>query len=378
MKISILQKNFKRGLSLVGNITSKNINLPILNNILIKAEKGMISLISTNLEIGITHAIRGKIEKEGGFTVDAKILTNYISLLPNDKVEIEGKDNRILVECGKYKTKINGQPADDFPLIPNVDKSVFYTIKSAEEFKNALSQVIFATSTNESRLELSGVLFAFNREKLIFAATDSYRLAEKKISIKSNSKTEEDKKIIVPARTVQEIVRILSNAGEDDILDEEKEIKCFISDSQVLFKFGSTELVSRLIEGQFPDYTQIIPKSFKTQALLSRQELVRATKTSSIFSRSDVNDINLDLPKEKGKVVISSSSDYIGENLVEVEAMVKGSDNALVLNYRYLLDGLNNIKSESVKMEVLDNNTACLLKPEDDPDYLYIIMPIKR
>lgn len=378
MKISILQKNFKRGLSLVGNITSKNINLPILNNVLLKAEEGSISLVSTNLEIGVTHILRGKIEKEGGFTVDAKILANYIGLLPNDKVDIDHKDSRIEVRCGKYKTKINGQSSDDFPLIPSVDKNTFYTIKNAEEFKNALSQVIFSVSNNESRLELSGVLFVFGREKLILAATDSYRLAEKNIAIKSNATGEEDRRIIVPARTVQEIVRILSNTGEDDVLDEEKDIKCYVSESQVLFKFGSTELVSRLIEGQFPDYTQIIPKGSKTEVLINRQELLRATKTSSIFTRSDVNDINLDVPLGKNRVVISSSSDYIGENLVEVEAATKGIDNCLVLNYRYLLDGLNNIKSDMVKMEIVDNNTACILRPEDDADYLYLIMPIKR
>ena len=363
---------------MVGNITSKNINLPILNNVLLKAEEGSISLVSTNLEIGVTHILRGKIEKEGGFTVDAKILANYIGLLPNDKVDIDHKDSRIEVRCGKYKTKINGQSSDDFPLIPSVDKNTFYTIKNAEEFKNALSQVIFSVSNNESRLELSGVLFVFGREKLILAATDSYRLAEKNIAIKSNATGEEDRRIIVPARTVQEIVRILSNTGEDDVLDEEKDIKCYVSESQVLFKFGSTELVSRLIEGQFPDYTQIIPKGSKTEVLINRQELLRATKTSSIFTRSDVNDINLDVPLGKNRVVISSSSDYIGENLVEVEAATKGIDNCLVLNYRYLLDGLNNIKSDMVKMEIVDNNTACILRPEDDADYLYLIMPIKR
>ncbi len=378
MKISILQKNFKQGLGLVGSITGKQVNLPILNNILIRAENGIINLVSTNLEIGITHVIRGKIEKEGGYTVDSKILANYVGLLPNEKVEIERKDAQIIIRCGKYNTKINGQPIDDFPLIPVIGREIFYAIKNTDDFKNALSQVIFSVSTSESRLELSGALFSFSGDKLVLAATDSYRLAEKRITVKTNAKDGAERKVIVPARTIQEMIRILSGLGESEMMEEEKEIKCFFSENQILFKIGGTELVSRLIDGQFPDYTQIIPEKPRTTIIVNRQEFLRAVKASSIFTRSDVNDINLDIPEGKSKLVISSSSDFVGENVVEVEAAAKGADNCLVLNYRYLIDGLNNIKDETVIMEIVDNNSPCIIRPESDPDYLYIIMPIKR
>jgi len=383
MQFISLQENLKHGIFVVSHIAGKNINLPILNNILIKAEKGNVQLITTNLEIGIVNTIRGKIDKEGSFTVDAKILSDYVGLLPNKKVNIEQKETELLINCGNYKTKIKGQSAEDYPLIPEVDKKTYYSAKISE-FRQALNQVVFAVSVSESRLELSGVLFSFNNDNLTLAATDSYRLAEKKIKIKTNSNdasesSAQGKKIIVPARTLQELVRILS-AGEmgEEVGKESEEIKFYLSDNQILFTYGSTELVSRLIEGQYPDYEQIIPTNVKTNIEIERAELVRAVKVASLFSKTGINDINLDFPADKNKVIVSAVSGQTGENITELDAKVKGKDNSIVVNYRYLLDGLNNLNSEMIKIEVIDSNTPCILRPEKDEGYLYIIMPIKQ
>ncbi|MEA3464358.1 MAG: DNA polymerase III subunit beta [Patescibacteria group bacterium] len=389
MKITTLQENFKFGLFTVSHITGKNVNLPILNNVLIKTETGGIKLITTNLEIGIISTIRGKVEKEGSFTVDAKIISDYIGLLPNKKVSVEQKENDLLMNCENYKTKINGQSAEEYPLIPKVDKKIYYSAQ-INEFKQALSQVIFAVSTSEARMELSGVLFSFTNNNLTMAATDSYRLAEKKINIKTNS--EEDKNIIVPAKTLQELIRILSggpDAGE--VGNEIMEIKFYLSENQILFTHGSTELVSRLIEGQYPDYKQIIPVNIKTNIEINKAELVRAVKVASLFSKTGINDINLDFPAGKNQAVISSVSGQTGENITGLDAQVKGDDNSMVINHRYLLDGLNNINSEMIKIEVIDSNTPCILRPSvsaapsgaaagkgKNEDYLYIIMPIKQ
>ncbi|MFH1522683.1 MAG: DNA polymerase III subunit beta [Patescibacteria group bacterium] len=378
MEFSSLQENLKGGLFVVGHVAGKNVNLPILNNALVCAKEGGIKIITTNLEIGVTHTIRGKIEKEGSFTVDAKIITEYINLLPNKKVSIIQKDNDLLVECENYKTKVRGQSAEDFPLIPTVDKKDFYSVK-IEEFKDSLSRVVFAVSSSESRLELSGVFFGFNNKKLILAATDSYRLAEKEIDLKTVPDNNEDKGIIVPARTLQELIRILSGLREGgDISSDDEEIKFYISDNQILFTVKSTELVSRLIEGQYPDYKQIIPTGSKTISMVNRGELIRAVKASSIFSKTGINDINLDFPKDKNQVIVSSASGQAGENVTKLEARVTGNDNGIIVNYHYLLDGLNNIDGENVKIEIIDNNTPCILRPEKDKDYLYIIMPIKQ
>ncbi|MFA4833812.1 MAG: DNA polymerase III subunit beta [Patescibacteria group bacterium] len=377
MKFSILKENLNSALFMVSHITGKNINLPILNNIMIEAGDGNIKLISTNLEVGIIHSLRGKIEKEGSFTVDSKVITDYVALLPNKKVDVEKKENNLVVECENYKTKIKGQSADEYPPIPSVDKNNYYSAR-VDEFKKALAQVVFAVSTSETRMELSGVFFGFHGHKLTLAATDSYRLSEKEINLKTGTGNGEQN-IIIPARTLLELIRILSGLKENgDAAGDDEEIKFYISDNQILFTIKSTELISRLIEGQYPDYKQIIPTAAKTTALVNRAELVRAVKASSLFSKTSINDVNLDFPKGKNQVVISSASDQTGESVISLEADSRGEDNGVVINYRYLLDGLNNLDGENVKIEIIDNNTPCLLKPEKEKDYLYIIMPIKQ
>lgn len=387
LKIFSLQENLKQGLALVSHVSGKNINLPILNNILIKAEAGKIRLIATNLEIGVVSAVRGKIEREGLFTVNAKIIFDCINLLPNKKIGLEQKADNLLIDCENYQAKVRGQSAEEFPLIPEVDRKNYFSAK-AEEVKKAVSQVIFATAASETRLELSGALLVFSGDNLTMAATDSYRLAEKKIKIKSNlpapAGNEEEKRIIVPAKTLQELLRILSVNLDNEVEEKNSEIKFYISENQILFIYGSTELVSRLIEGQYPDYQQIIPNNSKTKIFIDRQELMRAVKMASLFSKTGINDVNLDFPAGKNQVVISSVSGQTGENITNLEARVSGADNSIVVNYRYLLEGLSNIEEETVKIEVIDSNTPCIIRPDmpaqagQDESYLYIIMPIKQ
>jgi len=370
MKIISLQENLKHGLFVASHIAIKNINLPILNNVLIKADEGNIKIISTNLEMGIVNNVRGKIETEGSFTVDSKIISDYINLLPNKKVEIKLVDDSLAIVSGNYKTKIKGQSAEEFPLIPTVDREKYYSAK-IEDFKKAIGRVLFAASVSESRLELSGVLFSFMKDKLVLAATDSYRLAEKSVDIKGGEQSEE--KIIVPAKTLQELTRILSAGSE-----EENELKIYLSENQVMFSCGNTELISRLIEGQYPDYQQIVPTTSKTNVLVERAELIRAVKMSSLFSKTGINDVNLDFPAGKNSVVVSAVSGQTGESTTEIEAKTSGIDNGVVVNYRYLLDGLNNLDCEMIKIEVVDNNTPCVIRPDKDNGYLYVIMPIKQ
>jgi len=371
MKLSSLQENLKNGLTIVSHVAGKNINLPILNNAMIEAKNGNIKLITTDLELGVVCTIRGKVEKEGAFTVDSKIITDYISLLPNKKADIEKKGSELIISCGNHKTKIKGQSAEEFPLIPSVEKKDGYKFNIGD-FKEALSQVVFAVSNSESRLELSGVYFSFDEKKLTIAATDSYRLAEKTIDIKNN-KNIKKQKIIIPAKTIQEIIRITANKNI-----EKDEIEVFVSENQILFVFDNTEIVSRLIEGQYPDYRQIIPSNTKTKITVNKKELVRAVKAAALFSKTGINDINLDFPQGKNIIVISSASGQTGENTSDVPAEVSGNDNGVVVNYRYILDGLNNIESDMLNIEVIDANTPCLIKPEKQKNYVYIIMPIKQ
>ncbi|MDD5528356.1 MAG: DNA polymerase III subunit beta [Patescibacteria group bacterium] len=380
MNLSILKENFKQGLFVVSHLAGKNANLPILNNILVEVKKEGVRLVTTNLEIGITHFIRGKVEKEGNFTVDAKIFADYINLLPNKKIDLIKEDGVLKVECENFKTKIKTEASEDFPLIPQIEKKNKKTVR-AGDFKNALAKVVFASANSETRLELSGVLFTISKNKLVLAATDSYRLAEKELEITEEAgeikdKIVEEQKVIVPSRTIQEILRIM--AGLEQAEGAEKELDFYINDNQILFVIGNTELISRLIEGQYPDYRQIIPAAGKTTATLNRSELIRAIKASALFSKSGINDINLDFPEGKNQVIVSSASGASGENIVKIEAETKGIDNGIIINYQYLLDGLNNIDEETIRLEVIDGNTPCLIKPSSEKGYLYIIMPIKQ
>jgi DNA polymerase-3 subunit beta len=377
MKFIIVQENFKKGLSIVSHGISKNINLPILNNILIKAEENTIQFISTNLEIGIINKVRGKIESNGAFTVDSKIITEYVNLLPSGNIEIEENDNELKIECDNYKTKIKGESAKDFPLIPIINQNSYCSC-SINDFKKALNSVIFAVSNNENRIELAGVFFSFEENQLILASTDSYRLAEKKIKIKPVADFN-DQKIIVPAKTIQELLRILNNFSSEDVsFEQNNEVKIAISDNQILFTIDNIELISRLINGQYPEYQQIIPDNSKTDILVNKQEFSRAVKAAAIFSKTGINDVNLEF--NHNKIIISASSGQSGESRVDVDAKITGVDNDIAINYRYLIDGLNNIDSENVKIKIVSNNTPCILTSdnENNDNYIYIVMPIRQ
>jgi len=374
MRIVSLQENLKRGLNIVGHGTSKNVNLPILNNILIRAQKGNIELVSTNLEIGITHQVRGKIESEGETTVDSKLISEYVNLLGGgETVKLEEKENELKVECGSYKTKIKGEAASEFPLIPSISKDNPY-ICPTSNLRKALASVIFAVSNSENRLELTGVQFSFTPEKLSLAATDSYRLAEKNLALK-NGGANNEQKVIVPAKTVQELLRVLNNVEESGI-EGASETQIYLSENQILFAVDSVELISRLINGHYPDYQQIIPAKSQTRVVVDKAELIRAVKAAALFSKTGINYITLVFVK--GQVMVSAFSGASGESQAELEAEISGDDNEVTINYRYLLDGLNNLEGNRALIEILNNNSPCVLKPEKDDSYIYIVMPIRQ
>jgi DNA polymerase-3 subunit beta len=378
MKITVLQKNLKQGIFVTSSITGKNNNLPILNNLLISSSNGSLKLSATDLELGVSTIVRGKIDEDGSVTVDAKLLSSYVALLPNNKIEIVSTGPELALESEGYKTKIKGELADDYPLIPELEKENYYQA-NINEFKQAISSVVFAVMFNENRLALSGVVFSIDNETLTMAGTDSYRLAEKVIKISSNItpvEGEGPRRIIIPIKTLQELARIIGGDFSDS--KDVEDIRMYVTDNQIAFSFDTIEVVSRLIDEQYPDYKQIIPNQFKSSCTLDREELIRAVKASALFSKSGVNDINLDLSVEKSALVVSAASGQAGENTASVAAKVEGVDNGVVINFKYLIDGLNNINSELVKIELVDGMTPCLLRPVGVEGYLYIVMPIRK
>jgi len=371
MKIICLQENLNKGLSIVSHLASGNITLPILNNILLKIEKGVLTLTSTNLEIGIQTQIRGKVEKEGSFTVPAQILSNYINLLPKEQISLELVENELIIKSKNSKTKIKGISTEEFPLIPKIEKRDGYKVK-INDFKQALQQVIFAAYQEESRPEISGILFNFNYPqsgKITLVATDSYRLAEKSLDLKEYSK-KENVKIIVPKNTIQELLRILT--------PEEDALEIYLSENQILFYYNETELISRLISGQYPDYQQIIPQNYKTKTIINIENFIKIVKGASLFSQSGINDVNLEILPKENKIIISSLNNQLGEYKSEVEGEIEGEENKIVFNYRYLLDGLLNINDNEVGLEIINDASPGILRPAEDKSYLYLIMPIKQ
>lgn len=368
MKFSCTQENLNHGLNIISHLAVKNSNLPILNNILIKTSNSGILLSATNLEIGISCQVRAKVEKDGLFTVPATILANFISLLNKDeKIDVELINKELIIKSNNQQTKIKGEDASEFPIIPDVAKEQ-EIILNKELLKESLSQVIFATSTDETRVELSGVLFNFNKKELVLAATDSYRLAEKKIITNNNDLKQQ---IILPQRTAAELLRILP-------YNENEEIKIFLSENQIFFDLNQTTLTSRLIEGNYPDYQPIIPQNEKTKMIIEKDYFIKVVKRAALFSKSGINDIEINFDQTKQVIVIKAVSNQIGENINEQPAEIKGVDNNIVFNYRYLLDGLSNIQSEKVILKIVDNSSPGVIHGQEQDDYLYIIMPIKQ
>lgn len=362
MKIICLQENLKNNLNITQNIIGRNLTLPILNNLLLETENGRLKISSTNLEIGINTWTSGKIEREGVITCPAKIFFNYINNLPNKKIELEAKNNILTVKCENYKATIKCLPAEDFPIIPKIKNEPILEIKNTL-LKEGLMQVSGCAAISESRPEISGVFFKINKEGLKLVATDSFRLAEK---VEKIDKIKSEHSMILPQRTAQELIRILN--------EKEGMMKIILGSSQVLFETNEVQIISRLIDGQYPDYQQIIPKSFITQILLNREEFLNAVRVAGFFS-SKVNSIKFSV--QSGKIEILSQDPDLGENKTQIQTEVKGKELEIDFNYRYLLDGLNNISSKQIFLGLNSDSSPVVLKSAESEDYLYVVMPIK-
>jgi DNA polymerase-3 subunit beta len=243
-----------------------------------------------------------------------------------------------------------------------------------DALKSGLGQVFQAASKNEIRPELAGVLFNFNEDPgyVYLAATDSYRLAEKKLKVLQG---EEKARIIVPARTAQEINHILTLAKG---VENEKNVRMLVTQNQIVLRCNDVELISHLVDGQYPDYTQIIPKEFNTTAEFSTSQIVKSIKAASLFTTTGVNAVNFELDPVAGAVLISSVSTQTGEHKSEISADIKGEKNSILLNHRYVLDGLANIDTENVVLKIINTDSPCILTPKEDVSFVYIVMPIRQ
>lgn len=371
MKFSCTQENLNHGLGVVSHITARNANLPILHNIMIEAKDDGIEFAATNLEIGIRVQVRGKVEEAGAFTVPAQIIANYVNLINAERVDLEREDMSLFISAGNQNTKIRGEEATEFPLIPEVER-VNPVVIPAEELRKALSQVVIAVSTDDTNPVLTGVLFKMGGQQLVMAATNSYRLAERKISLSKD--VGKECSVIVPGPALRELVRVLQEGSEHNV-------EMYFSDNQALFVTDQVEITTnKLIEGAFPDYEQVIPTEERTKAVLDKEELIRAAKAASLFSKAGIHDLNMHFSPEKQMVTLTTVNNQVGENVSKVPAEISGDSNNIIFNYRYLIEGAAQMASQKITMHIIDNVTAGMLRPVDDGsiDYTYIIMPIKQ
>lgn len=368
MKVVCAYNKLKELVESGERIVSRNLTLPILNNLLLEAQKNSLIISATNLEIGIRGEFPCKVIQEGAVSVPAKIIRGIISNLAEEKIELETKKtNTLTIKAGSYKGELKGQPADDFPIIPTIKNKDSFRI-AAEELAKALSQTIPFTSVSETRPEITGVFLTKGKgdETVRVVATDSFRLAERMIFLKNKDK-EQSFSVILPQKTAAELLHLLSGESEIDISIEK---------NQVAFSLPSKELISRLIDGAYPNYEGFVPKEFASEVTADRDELIKTIRLVSLLS-SRINDICLRAEQKEGILRVSAHDPDLGENEATLKVEQSGETIEVHFNWHYLLEGLQQIEGKKVTLKFSSETKPALLRSVGKSNYLYIVMPIR-
>ncbi|MFC1871813.1 DNA polymerase III subunit beta [Chloroflexota bacterium] len=373
MKLSCLQENLNRGLGVVGRAVATRTTLPITNNVVLATDQGRLKLVATNLEIAISHWVGGKVEAEGAITVPARLLTEFVSSLPAETVELSltPKTKTLGIKCARFEARISGIDAKDFPPIPKVEDGLNTKVE-VEALRQGISHVVFAAATEESRPVLTGVNAEFEGEMLTLAAADGFRLAVYKLPV--TVPVNEKAGVIIPARTLAEVNRLMA--------DQEEPIEIMVNPnkSQILFRLKNTEVVSQLIQGTFPNYNQLVPQSYSTRAVVSIGEFLRATRTASIFARDGSGIVRLVMSPGSeltpGKMTISARSEEIGEDIGEIDTTIDGDEAKIAFNGKYLADVLSVLHESQVALETTNPSSPGVIKPVGVDNYIHVIMPM--
>ena len=373
MKLSCLQENLNRGLGIVGRAIATRTTLPITNNILLATENGRLKLVATNLEMVISCWIGAKVEEEGAITVPARLLIEFVGSLPSDEIEISLSPHTKTLElkCARFEARISGVDAKDFPPIPKIDEGINTRIE-VENLRKGINQVVFAAATEESRPALTGVAAQFEDDLLTMATADGFRLAVYKLPIATPVK--EKTEIIIPARSLGELNRLISNQ------EEAVEITLNPNKNQALFRLKNIELVTQLVQGSFPDYAQLIPQSYNTRMIVNIADFLRATKTASIFARGGSGIVRLMITpgsgQTPGKLTVAARSEEIGDDVGEIDATLEGEEAKIAFNGKYLIDVLSVLQEAQVALETTDSSSPGLIRPVGTDNYLHILMPM--
>jgi DNA polymerase III subunit beta len=365
MELSVTQENFTKALSNVGRVASSKTGLPILSNILLRTDGNRLLIAATNLEIASTYLIGAKIITPGSITIPARLISDFVSSLPKGTVELKAKDSHLHVTSDTYSSIINGVVADEFPELPTIDETstIQYSI-NAIDFKQAVSQTIITSSNDNTRPVLTGVYWHSFEGYLYLAATDGYRLSERRLV-----ETTSDVAAIIPTSTLQEVLRTVT--------DDASEIDMLFDETQVRFRVGESEITSRLIDGNYPDYRQLIPATSETNIVINAADFVRITKIAGLFARDTGGSVTLTADQEKKTLAIHSIASELGENTSSAAAEVS-QDGQVTLNSRYLSEALSVVDGDTVEFRFSGKLAPCVLTAKaEDVNYKHIIMPLK-
>ncbi len=375
MKISCLQENLTKGLHVVGRAVASRSTLPVLSNVMLSTDNGQLKLSATNLEIGINCWVGAKIEEEGTITVPARLLGDFVNSLPSERIDITlNEETKTLnLRCAHFESNIKGIDSQEFPPVPSASADDIPIKLGPESLRTMIDQVVFAAATDESRPILTGVLVQFNESDLTMAAADGFRLSVKTIPLEQNFTDVNE--VIVPARALMELARISG--------DQEQPVEVIITPArkQILFRLQNIDLVSQLIEGKFPDYHQIIPKSHLTRTILETSGFLKAARVSHLFARDSANIIKLEVIPAgddlmNGRITLVANSAELGDNVADLDAAVDGDELEIAFNAKYLIDVLSVIDTPQVTLETSAPSSPGVLRPIGDDQFTHVIMPM--
>ena len=373
MQVTCLRENLSRGLANVSRAVASRATLPVTQNVLLEGDNGQLKLTATNTEISISTWIGAQIEDEGSITVPARMLTDFVNSLPGETVTIDFQPESagVKVSSGKFNGDISGIPAEEFPPIPEVSGGVSVAIP-ADTFKGALERVVFAAATDDSRPVLTGVKIELKEKSFIVAAADGFRLA-----VETGELTEAidgEIGIIVPAKTLAEVERLLGDGSSTISLSTDS------NDRSAKFRLDSSEIVTSLVQGKFPDYEKLIPTSWSTRASIDLSQMSQATRAASIFARDGSGIIRIMInPGEAdaaGAVKVIARAEEVGANENEVEASVEGDETKIAFNSKFLSDVLNVIEGDDVKLETTTPSSPGVFRSPKHENYTHVVMPM--
>jgi DNA polymerase III subunit beta len=368
MKISLLQENLNLALTNVSRFVSSKNQLPILNNILLSTDQGRLKLSATNLELSINYWIGAKINQEGSITIPSKEITEFVSYLSVGKIDLELKNNLLNISSEKTNSDFTTTPSNDFPEFPKINPETLFEI-NLDLFTKSIDQISFSATTDDTRPILTGVLCIFEKETIKFISTDGFRLSLKEIKLETPLDLKKDSlSFLIPARSLIEVTKLAKN-------DQKIKIGLTTDEHQVVFVLDDIELVSRLIEGDFPDYKKLIPENYSTKIFINRDELLQSVKLASVFAKESANVVKINI--KNNNLELTANAPQVGQNLIKLDSKTEGENLEVAFNYKFLTDFLSVCKSNEILIEINESLSPVFFHDQSDPSFTHIIMPVR-